>query len=105
MFPEYATAEENSIKYKCTSYNINYSNKIDKEVKKRFKNTFKISNNDVQKIILPLRKSVYPYEYMDEWEKFNEISLSEKEYFYKKINMEDITDADYTQKEFVKNLK
>ena len=52
-----------------------------------------------------LRKNVYPYEYMDEWEKFNEISLSEKEYFYKKINMEDITDADYTQKEFVKNLK
>ena len=25
-----------------------------------------------------LRKSVYPYEYMDEWEKFNETSLPEK---------------------------
>ena len=28
-----------------------------------------------------LRKSVYPYEYMDEWEKFNETSLPEKNEF------------------------
>ena len=32
---------------------------------------------------------------MDDWEKFNEISLSEKEDFYSHLNMEDITDADY----------
>ena len=43
---------------------------------------------------------------MDESEKFNETSLSEKEEFYSNLNMEDITDADYTmQKEFVKILK
>ena len=41
-----------------------------------------------------LRKGVYPYEYMDEWEKFNEATLPEKE-FYSNLNMEDITDADY----------
>ena len=42
-----------------------------------------------------LKKGVYPYEYMDEWENFNETSLPEKEEFYSKLNMEDITDADY----------
>ena len=42
-----------------------------------------------------LQKSVYPYEYKDDWEKFNETSLPEKEYFFIHLNMEDITDADY----------
>ena len=42
-----------------------------------------------------LRKDVYSYEYMDDWEKFNETALSEKEEFYKNSNMEDIRDADY----------
>ena len=32
---------------------------------------------------------------MDEWEKFNETSLAEREEFYSNLNMEDITDADY----------
>ena len=32
---------------------------------------------------------------MDDWEKFNETSLSEKEKIYSNLNMEDITDADY----------
>ena len=41
-----------------------------------------------------LRKSVYPYECMDEWEKSNEYSLSEKEEFYSTLNMKD---TDYIQ--------
>ena len=40
-------------------------------------------------------KGVYPYEYMNDWQKFNETSLSEKEDFYSHLNMKDITDADY----------
>ena len=38
---------------------------------------------------------VYPYKYMDDWERFNQISLPEKEDFYCRLNIEDITDADY----------
>ena len=34
---------------------------------------------------------------MDDWEKFNEILLPEKEDFSCHLNMEDITDADYAQ--------
>ena len=32
---------------------------------------------------------------MDNWEKFNEKSLPNKEDFYSSLNMEDITDIDY----------
>ena len=58
-----------------------------------------------------LQKDVYPYEYMDDWEKVNETLLPEKEYFYSQLNMEDLTDADYTHaktvcKDFeIKNLR
>ena len=39
---------------------------------------FKFSYNDISKFILLLRKGVYPYDYMDNWEKFNEPTLPEK---------------------------
>ena len=41
-----------------------------------------------------LRKSVYPDEYIDDWESFNE-TLTEKEEFYSNLNIEDIIDAEY----------
>ena len=47
---------------------------------------------------------------MDDWEKFDETSLPEKEDFYSLLNMKDITDADYAHskrvcKDFeIKNL-
>ena len=42
-----------------------------------------------------MQKGVYPNEYMDDWEIFIEISLSEKEDFYSHLYTEDITHADY----------
>ena len=42
-----------------------------------------------------LRKGVYPYEYMDGWDKFNETSIPSKESFYSNIKMENITETDY----------
>ena len=65
-FLEYESVKDNMIKYKCLSCNKDYSNKIDEELKKRFKNTFKFSNNDINKFILLLRVGVYPHEYMDD---------------------------------------
>ena len=75
--------------------NKNCQIKFDKQLKERFFNTYKFSNHDNNKFILLLQKGVYPYEYMDDWEKFSEISLPEKEDFYSHLNMENITDADY----------
>ena len=42
-----------------------------------------------------LQKGAYPYEHMDDWEKFNKTSLPEKDDFYIHLNIEDSTDADY----------
>ena len=43
---------------------------------------------------------------MDDWEKFNEISLPEKEDFYSHLLIQDITDTGYAHaEEFVKILK
>ena len=44
---------------------------------------------------LILRKGVYPYEYMDSFEKFNEASLPPKEVFYSKRTDSHISDDDY----------
>ena len=46
-------------------------------------------------LILLLRKGIYPYEYMDNWERFDETSLPDKESFYSSLNMENIDDIDY----------
>ena len=43
-----------------------------------------------------LRKVVYPQQYMDSWERFDETSLPDKKSFYNELNLEDITDKGYT---------
>ena len=62
---------------------------------KKIKNTYSFCNSDLNKFILLLRKGVYPYEYVNSWERFNETSLPSKKEFYSKLNMEDIDDIDY----------
>ena len=47
------------------------------------------------KSVLLLRKVIYPCEYMDSWERFNETSLPDKKPFYTELYLEDITDKDY----------
>ena len=42
---------------------------------KRFYKTYQLSDNDINKFKLLLRKGVYPYEYMDSWSKFNDTLL------------------------------
>ena len=42
-----------------------------------------------------LRKDVYLYEYMNNWERFDETSLSNKDSFYSSLNMENVDDIDY----------
>ena len=41
--------------------------------------------------MLLLRLGVYPYEYIDDWQEFNEKSLPEKKDYYNRLNMGDIT--------------
>ena len=62
-FLEYESINGNSIKYKCLSFDKDHFKKLDGDLKKKFKNTFKFSNNDINKFIWLLRKSVYLYKY------------------------------------------
>ena len=79
----------------CYNCKQRYKKKFNKDLIKKFKNTYSFCNNDLNKFVLLLRKGVYPYEYMDSWERFNETSLPSKEDFYSNLNMEDIDDIDY----------
>ena len=45
--------------------------------------------------MLLLRKGVYPYEYMDDWNKFNENELPLKEEFYSNFKMSNISDKEH----------
>ena len=45
---------------------------------KKFHNVYQFCNGDANKFALLLRKGVYPYEYIDSWERFNETLPDEK---------------------------
>ena len=94
---DYMTIKDEQLIFMCFSYKKNNKKDFNKELIKRFANTYRFCNKDLNKFILLLRKGVYPYEYMDNWERFNETLLPNKEAYYSNLNMEDITDTDYTQ--------
>ena len=81
--------------FKCFNCEQYYKKKINKDLIKRFASMYEFCNKDLNKFILLLRKGVYPYKYMDSWERFNETSLPSKEDFYSNLNMENIDDIDY----------
>ena len=68
---------------------------------KKFPNINQFYNGDINKFTFLLRKGVYPYEYMNSWERFNE-TLPDEKAFYSELNLEDITDEDnaHAQKVF-----
>ena len=56
---------------------------------------YQFCDADLNKSVLLLRKVVYPYEYMNSWERFNKTLFPDKKYFYSELNLEDITDKEY----------
>ena len=74
------------------------STELEKLVASKSKDSFSITRSYLQNEEsenLLLRKGVYPYEYMDSFERFNETSLSPKEEFYSTLKMEKVKDEDY----------
>ena len=56
-----------------------------------------------EKFKLMTRKGIYPYDYMDSFEKFNKTELPTKEEFYSILNNEHITNEDYCHAQKVWN--
>ena len=56
----------------------------------KFYNTYQLSNRDLNKFAFLLRKGVYPYEYMDSWNKFNEAVVLVEDQYCSELNNEGI---------------
>ena len=91
----YMKVIDEALIFRCFNCKNNYEKEIIKELIERFASTYKFCNNDLNKFVMLLRKGVYPYEYMDGWDKFNETSIPNKESFYNNLTMENITETDY----------
>ena len=103
---DYMTTKDEKLIFRCFECNKNYKKDFNKELIKRFANIYEFCNGDINKFILLLRKGVYPYEYMDSWERFDDTSLPGKEALYSSnLNMEDIKGVDFKHaKRVFKNL-
>ena len=78
----FVNAINETLLFKCIDCGKEYEKGFNKELLERFSNTYEFCGNDLNKFLILLRKGVYPYEYMDGWNKFNEKVLPSKESFY-----------------------
>ena len=92
---DYIKTKNEKLILKCFNCKQYYEKYFNKELIKRFAGTYEFCNKNLNKFILLLRKGVYPYECMDNWERFDETLLPSKESFYSNLNMENIDDIDY----------
>ena len=92
---DYMKTKDEKLIFRCFSFKKNFEKDFNKELIERFANIYGFGNGDLNKFILLLREGVYPYKYMDNWERFDETSSPDKESFYSSLNMENIDDIDY----------
>ena len=92
---DYMKTKDEKLVFRCFSCKKNYEKDFNKELIESLANIYEFCNGYLDKFILLLRKGVYPYGYMDNWERFDETSLPDKESFYSSLNMENIDDIDY----------
>ena len=91
----FVNAMNETLIFECVDCKKEYKKELNKKLIERFSNVYEFCDNDINKFMILLRKGVYPYEYMDEWNKFDEKELPCKESFYSSLTMEDISDTDY----------
>ena len=121
-----------SIKVEVGSYKDKNGEEKLKEIELRFIDSFKFMSSSLDSLVnnlakgnhkfwgfekfnsfqreLLIKKGIYPCEYMDNWNKFSEDKLPNKDKFYSKLNMSGVRDKDYDHvrkvwKEFeIKNM-
>ena len=99
---EFIGLKNNRLNYRCKECKGKYTKPINGVIEK-FPSVYQFCDGDLNKFVLLLRKGVYPYEYMDSWERFNETSLPPKKDFYSELILEDISDKDYLHAQKVFN--
>ena len=78
----------------------NLANNLPKDGFYHTKNEFGPNNLE-----LITKKGVYPFDYMDDFNKFKEEGLPSIENFYSKLTGEDISDEDYNHAKLLLNVK
>ena len=68
----------------------------EQQYKEKIKEELKITSTISNGSDLLYKKGIYPYEYMDSFEKFTETSLPSKEEFYSSLNDQHISEEEYT---------
>ena len=101
----YMKAIDETLIFRCFNCKKNYKKEINKELIERFSSTYEFCDKDLNKFIMLLRKGVYPYEYMDGWDKFDEKSIPCKESFYSSLTLKNITEVDYIHTKNVFKLR
>ena len=91
----FVNAMNETLTFEYVDCKKDYKKDINNKLKERFSNVYEFCGYNMNKLVSLLRKGVYPYEYMDEWNKFNEKELPVKKSFYSNLTMEDISDTDY----------
>ena len=69
---DYIKTKNEKLIFECFNCKQNYEKDFNNELIKRYE----FCNKNLNKFVLLLRKGVYPYEYMDNWERFNETSFT-----------------------------
>ena len=102
-----------SIKVEVDKYIDKNGIEKSKEIELRFIDSFKFMSSSLDSLVknlargggfeeynenqykLLIRKGIYPYEYMTNWDKFKETKLPPREAFYSKLNMAGVREEDY----------
>ena len=82
------------------SDNLKKGCKSTNELRKVFKNISEEFDND-EEFNLIIKKGVYPYDYIDNYERLNEDKLPNQKNFYSKLNNQDCNDDDYERAKLV----
>ena len=107
-----------SIKVEVDKYIDKEGNERSKEIELRFIDSFKFMSSSLDSLVnnlakgdhkflgfeeysdrlceLLIRKGIYPYEYMNKWDRFNETKLLNKESFYSNLNMSGVSDKEHS---------
>ena len=90
----FAGLNNNQLIYKCKECKEEWKRPLNKLIES-FPSIYQLCNGKLNKFVVLLTKGVYPYEYMDSWEKLDEAALPPTKDFYSNLNLEDISDEDY----------
>ena len=88
------TAKDGLLTFKCVNRNKMYQKYFNENLSQRYENANQFCDGGINKFCLMLQEGVYSYEYLDNWERFNETLLRKRE-FYSNLTVESITDTDY----------